>query len=324
LTAHGRKPGKPFRFGGGAFPRSIRLKEETMKLGKQLKIDLVGYSFILPNVIGVVAFTLIPILYSLVISFTDWDFTKGLGNWNWIGLKNFVDIWSDTWFTTSFGNTIVFAFSVVLASLSIAIFLAVLIDKYSYAKLPIRLALFMPYISNVVAVSIVWVMMYSPWGPVTQFVQFLGIREPPKWLGDYNWALPAVILMTIWSIIGYAVMIYTAAIQGLPAEVYEAADIDGAGDVAVFFKITVPFLTPTTFFLVITTLISSFQVFAPIQLMTRGGPGSSSSVLVFYIYTAAFSFYRMGYAAAMSWVLFVLLFVVTLVQWKNQQRWVSY
>ena len=302
----------------------MHTKTKRLFLTKQLRTDLVGYSFILPNMLGVLLFTLIPIGYSLIISFTDWDFTHGIGNWNYVGFKNFIDIWSDSWFIDSFKNTILFGFAVVLSTISISIVLAVLIDRYCFAKLPIRLAMFMPYISNVVAVAIVWVMMYSPWGPFTQMVKAFGVENPPQWLGDYDWALIAVIIMTVWGSIGYCVMIYTATIQGLPQDVYEAADVDGASEITKFFKITVPFLSPTTFFLVITTLISSFQVFAPIQLMTRGGPGSSSSVLVYYIYTSAFSFYKMGYAAAMSWVLFILLFIVTLVQWKNQKRWVEY
>ena len=295
-----------------------------MKLSRQAKKDIAGYAFIMPNLFGVILFTFIPIVYSLAISFTDWDFTKGFGNWNWVGFKNFIDIWEDQWFVDSLKNTIIFAVAVVILTLSIAIVLAVVIDRFCFAKTPIRLALFMPYISNVVAVAIVWVMMYSKWGPFTQLVIKLGVKNPPQWLGDYNWALPAVIIMTVWGGIGYAVMIYTSAIQGLPQDVYEAADVDGANEITKFFRLTIPFLSPTTFFLVITTLISSFQVFAPIQLMTRGGPGSSSSVLVYYIYQSAFTFYKMGYASAMSWILFLLLFAVTLVQWRNQKKWVSY
>lgn len=302
----------------------MHTKAKKRLFSKQLQTDFVGYSFILPNVIGVVLFTLIPIIYSLIISFTDWDFTRGLGNWNFVGFDNFIKIWSDEWFINSFKNTIIFGFSVVVFTISIALVLSVIIDKFCFAKLPIRLAMFMPYISNVVAVAIVWVMMYAPWGPFTQMIKSLGWENPPQWLGDYTWSLIAVIIMTIWGGIGYCIMIYTAAIQGLPQDVYEAADVDGAGEITKFFKITVPFLAPTTFFLIITTLISSFQVFAPIQLMTRGGPGSSSSVLVYYIYTSAFSFYKMGYASAMSWVLFLLLFAVTIIQWKNQKRWVEY
>jgi multiple sugar transport system permease protein len=291
---------------------------------KQLRVDLTGYLFILPNVIGVVLFTIIPIIYSLIISFTDWDFTHGIGNWNFVGFRNFIDIWSDTWFVDSLKNTIIYGLAVVLFTIVIALVLAVLIDRFCFAKLPIRLAMFMPYISNIVAVAIVWVMMYAPWGPFTQMVEALGWKDPPQWLGDYNWSLIAVIIMSIWGGIGYCIMIYTAAIQGLPQDVYEAAEVDGANEWTRFFKLTVPLLSPTTFFLVITTLISSFQVFAPIQLMTQGGPGSSSSVLVYYIYTSAFSFYKMGYASAMSWVLFILLFIVTLIQWQWQKHGVEY
>jgi multiple sugar transport system permease protein len=119
-------------------------------------------------------------------------------------------------------------------------------------------------------------------------------------------------------------MIYTSSIQGLPKDVYEAADIDGASGFQKFFKLTIHFLSPTTFFLIITTFISCFQVFAQVQIMTKGGPGSSSNVLVYYIYTSAFSFYKMGYASAMSWILFIILFIITMIQWRGQKKWVSY
>ncbi len=293
-------------------------------LSRQMKTDLTGYAFIAPNVIGFTLFTLIPMLISLVISFTGWDYTQGFGNWTFNGGANYVEMWSDRWFVDSLVNTLAFSIGVVPVTIFLALVLAVIIDKYCYGKLPIRLAMFMPYISNVVAVAIVWVMMYSPWGPFTQMVKAFGVANPPQWLGDHNWALPAIMLMTIWGGVGYAMMIYTSSITSLPKDVYEAADIDGAGEVTKFVKITVPFLSPTTFFLVITTFISSFQVFAPIQIMTRGGPGTATHVLVYYIYTTAFTFYRMGYAASMSWILFLILFLITMIQWTGQKKWVSY
>ncbi len=295
-----------------------------MKINKQLKTDITGYTFILPNILGFLVFTLFPIVFSFIISFTDWDYTKGLGNWNFNWGANFVEMWRDKWFTSSLINTVLYAVAVVPVTVFAAMVIAVIIDKFCFAKTPLRLAMFMPYISNIVAVAIVWVMMYSPWGPFTQLVKYLGVENPPQWLGDYNWALIAIIIMSIWSGIGYAVMIYTSAIQALPQDVYEAADVDGANQITKFFKLTVPFLSPTTFFLVITSLISSFQVFAQIQIMTRGGPGTSTHVFVYYIYTSAFSFYRMGYAASMSWVLFIILFVITIIQWQGQKKWVNY
>jgi len=296
----------------------------TLKLSKQAKTDIAGYSFILPNMLGMLVFTVFPLLFSLFISFTDWEFTKGIGNWKLNYGANYIEMWKDSWFTSSLSNTIIYSLTYVPISIFIALVLAVILESYCFAKVPMKLAMFMPYISNTVAVSIIWVMMYSPWGPFTLMVKALGWKDPPAWLGDYNWALPAVIIMAIWSNIGYCILIYSAAIQGLSRDVYEAADVDGASEITKFFKITVPSLTPTTFYLFITTLIRSFQVFAPIQIMTRGGPGTSTTVLVYYIYTAAFTFYRMGYASAIAWILFLLLFVVTIIQWRGQNKWVSY
>jgi multiple sugar transport system permease protein len=295
-----------------------------MKLNKQLRTDLTGYAFILPNVLGMLCFTLIPIVFSLVISLTDWDFTRGIGNWKFIGLRNYITMWSDEWFTSAFAHTVVYAVVTVPVTIFVSLVLAVIIDRACHAKTVLKLAMFMPYISNIVAVSIVWVMMYSPWGPFTQFVRLLGVTNPPQWLGDYTWALPAIMLMAIWGGLGYCILIYTASIQGLPMEIYEAADIDGAGEVRKFFKLTIPLLSPTIFFLVITQSIGAFQVFAQVQVMTQGGPGTSSSVLVYYIYKSAFTFYKMGYGAAMSWILFIILFGITLIQWKSQKKWVGY
>lgn len=295
-----------------------------MKISRQLRTDIAGYSFIAPNLLGFLVFTLFPVVFSIVVSFTDWDYTQGFGSMTFNWGHNFVEMWSDKWFVSSLVNTFYYSFTVVPATIFIALVLSVVVDKYVFGKTPIRLAMFMPYISNIVALSIVWVMMYSPFGPVTQLVKSFGVDDPPKWLGDYNWAMPAIIVMSIWAGIGYAVIIYTSSIQALPTEHYEAAEIDGATEVQKFIKITVPMLSPTTFFLVITTFITSFQVFGQIMIMTRGGPGTSTNVLVYYIYTTAFSFYRMGYAAAISWILFLILFAITIVQWQGQKKWVSY
>lgn len=303
---------------------NCELAKKPHILKPQVKTDLTGYAFLLPNLLGCLLFTFIPVVFSLVISFTDWDFTKGIGNWNFIGLENYVSMWHDKWFTDALINTLIYTIAVVPITIFLALIFSVLIDKYCFAKLPIRLAMLMPYVSNVVAVAIVWVMMYSSFGPVTQLVKAMGVENPPKWLADYNWAMPAIILMTIWSNVGYSTLIYTSSIQGLPQDVYEAADMDGASELKKFFKLTVPFLSPTTFFLVITNIITSFQVFAPIQIMTRGGPGTSTYVLVYYIYRSAFGYYKMGYASAMAWILFLLIFAVTLIQWRGQKRWVSY
>jgi ABC-type sugar transport systems, permease components len=293
-----------------------------MRFSSRARNDLTGWAFLAPNVIGFLAFTILPVLFSLGVSFTDWDYTQGFKSIKFNFGRNYAELWGDTWFTDSLRNTVVFAFTVAPATIVIALAVSVLVDRYAFGKKPIRLMLFMPYITNVVAISIVWVMMYAPFGPFTQAVKALGVADPPKWLGDYHWALPAVIIMSIWSAVGYAVMIYTAAIQNLPSDIYEAADLDGASEIRKFFSITIPLLSPTTFFLVITNLISAFQVFGQIMVMTRGGPGTSTHVLGYYIYTTAFSFYRMGYASSIAWILFLILLAITIVQWKGQDRWV--
>jgi len=237
---------------------------------------------------------------------------------------NYVNMWKDEWFIKSLINTVVYSATLVPITVFLALIISVLVDKYVIGKTPVKLALFMPYISNIVAISIVWVVMYSPYGPITQFLKSIGIKNPPQWLGDTHWALAGIIIMSIWAGIGYAVLIYTSAIQSLPEELYEAAKIDGANGIQRFTKITVPMLSPTTFFLITTTLIGSFQVFGQIYIMTKGGPGTSTHVLVYYIYTSAFTFFKMGYAASLSWILFIILFLVTIVQWKFQDKWVNY
>lgn len=289
-----------------------------MKQNKQLKTDLKGLAFILPSLSGFLLFVVVPVLFSLIISFCKWDYTQGLSGieFNW-GV-NFVNMWKDDWFITSFKNTLLFSAGFVPLTVIFALTIAVLLDRYVYTKRFCQLCYFMPYISNVVAISIVWVIMLSSSGPISMLVRAFGI-EPLKWLGNTATALPSVIVTSIWMNVGYLIMIYTAALQNVPQELYEAASIDGANGWKQLLHVTIPTLRPTTFFLVITTIINSFKVFGQINIMTQGGPGNSTSVLVHYIYKSAFTFYDMGYASAMSWVLFVLLFIVTIIQMHGQK-----
>ena len=295
-----------------------------MKLARQTRTNLTGYLFLLPNILGVLAFVLLPLVFSLFISFTDWNFIDGLGNWQFNGGQNYIQIWSDNWFTSALKNTIVYSVAVVAMTVALALVLAVVVDRFCWGRTPMRLSIFLPYMCNYVAVAIIWVMMYSPWGPFTQMVQSLGIKNVPLWLSDKHWSLRALMIMSVWANVGYGVMIYSAAIQNLPLDIYEAADVDGANEWVKFIRLTVPSLSPTTFYLVTTTLITSFQVFAPVLIMTKGGPGTSSNVLVYYLYKVAFNFYHMGYASSIAWVMFMILLVFTLIQWRGQQKWVSY
>ena len=242
-------------------------------------------------------------MISLYVSLTDWNFTQGIGNWNFVGLTNFKNLWTDEWFIASVKNTLLFTIVTVPIGLFLAIVIAVLIDEFCHKKVAgvVRVAMYMPHICNIVAISVVW-------------------QDPPRFLASYEWALPSIMLVVIWASLGYRVFMYSAAITGLPRDLYEAAEIDGANPIQKFFKITVPLLKPTTFFLTITGIISSFKVFGYTNVMTKGGPGSSTYTLVYYIYTSAFQYYKMGYSSAIAVILFIMLLIVTIIQWVHNSK----
>lgn len=288
----------------------------------QRRQEWTAFSFVLPSLIGVTVFSMIPLVFSLFVSLTDWNFVQGFGNWNIIGLDNFKALFEDAWFLKSLSNTFIYTVVTVPVSLAISVLLAVLIDDFCIPRLAgvLRVAMYMPHICNIVATSAVWIMLYSSYGPFTQLMRALGWENPPIWLYDYTWSLPALMLVSIWSTLGYRVFIYSAATQGLPRELYEAANIDGANWRQKFIHLTIPLLQPTTFFLMITGILNSFKAFGTINVMTKGGPGYATYTLVFYIYKCAFSYYKMGYASAIAVVLFFIMLLVTLYQWYHNQH----
>jgi multiple sugar transport system permease protein len=180
----------------------------------------------------------------------------------------------------------------------------------------------MPYVTSVVAISVVWGLLYRPSeGIINSFLRGVGISDPPGWISSTTWALPAVIIIGAWGLIGYTMVLYLAGLQGIPKDLYEASEVDGAGKWTQLLHITVPMLRPTTFFIVITLVITTFQVFGTIYMLTQGGPAVSTSMLSYYIYISAFNFYKFGYASAMAWILFLILLLVTLIQWRQQKKW---
>ncbi len=284
----------------------------------------VAYLFLTPSLIGFIVLLLLPLIFSLFLSFTDWDLLSGFKGIHFVGVKNFIDVWSDEWFINSFKNNFYFSLVVVPVTMVIALVLAYILNDKVYGKGTIRLFFFIPYISSLIAVSVVFIALYHPTlGPINQFLRSLGIKNPPKWLGDPKSALEGIMMLVIWKGLGYDLIIYLAGLQNIPKHLYEAAMIDGASSFRKFIHITLPSLAPTTFFLFVTRIIHSFQVFGPINVMTQGGPSQSTTVLVYYIYKSAFSFYKMGYASAMSWILFIVIFAITLVQWQGQKK-ISY
>lgn len=294
-------------------------------MNSKLKENLYGFIFVLPSLILFSGFTFIPLFASAFLSFSKWNFVTGLQTIRWVGLSNYEYIFKDSWFKQSLINNLIYAAITVPLTIAIALLLAVVVNKFVYFKNFFKITLFMPYISSVVAVSIVWMVLFHPtMGPINAFLKSIGMENPPLWLADMKWALPTIMVTSIWGGLGYNMIIYIAALQGIPKDLFESAKIDGATERNIFWKIIIPMISPTTFFLFITGLIGSFKVFDQISVMTGGGPGNATSVVSFFIYKKAFEYYEMGTASAAAWVLFVVILVITIIQWQKQKKWVSY
>ncbi|MEG0494290.1 MAG: sugar ABC transporter permease [Clostridia bacterium] len=289
------------------------------------KNNWIGYLFVAPNVIGVVVFMLIPFLFSVVLSVMDWNHLQGLSAMTFVGFQNFARLWTDQWFIASVNNNLLYTLIGVPVAVILGLMAAVMLNDRVFGKKFLRAMYFFPYVTNGVAVAFVWMLLFQPrTGPINMFLMSIGVQNPPQWFASTTWALPALIIINIWATLGYNAIIYLANIQSISAEVYEAAEVDGATGMKKFWHVTFPLLTPTTFFLLMTGIISSFKVFGIVSAITQGGPIRSTTVLGYYIYTTAFRNYDMGYAAAISMILFCMIFVVTFVQWRMQKRWVFY
>ncbi|WP_159888534.1 carbohydrate ABC transporter permease [Paenibacillus puerhi] len=296
-----------------------------VKLRKQSFYDtLAGYFFIGPMLILTVVLTIIPILLSGIISFSDWNFITGIGNINFIGWDNYKQLFQDENFIRSMTNNL-WLMIVVPVSMFIALILAVLINKATYFKTFFKVVYFLPFISSFVAVAVLWRVLFHPnSGPINGFLRAVGIDNPPMWLADPSVALVSVMIIMAWASLGFDMIIFLAGLQSIPKDLYEAADIDGASPVRQFFSVTLPMLSPTTFFLLITGLVSSFKAFDLIMILTNGGPAGSTSVIVFYLYETAFINLKSGYASTMGIVLLMFILAITMIQWIGQKKWVNY
>lgn len=272
-----------------------------IKITLKTRDALKGYLFLTPNIIGFAIFTFIPIIASLVLSFTSWD---GFGEIEFIGLENFVRLFSDDVFKVSLWNTIVFTVGSVPITLILALLIAMLLNKGVRGIKWFRAAFFLPYVTAALAAAVVWQLLFHPsMGPINQALMSLGIENPPKWLSATSTAMIGVIIMYVWKMVGYYMIIFLAGIQGIPGHLYEAAQIDGANKMKQFIHITLPMLSPVIFFTSIMGIINSFKVFTEVYALTGGGPGHSTNVMVYNIYVEAFQKYNLGYASAMSYVL---------------------
>lgn len=293
-----------------------------MKIKKIIYLDgFWAFLLLLPNLLGFLIFTLFPVVAAFLLSFTEYDMMSPI---KWIGLGNYFELLNDSTFKQVLINTLYYSVFTVPIGATISLFLAIALDRRTKLVKFYRAVYFLPVISSMVAVAMVWQWIYNPeFGLINYLLSLVGIKGP-SWLTDTVWAMPAIIVVNIWKGLGFNMLLFLAGLQGISNSYYEAADIEGARWWTKFTKITLPLLSPTTFFVLVMSFISSFQVFDSVFLMTGGGPGRSTSVLVHYLYQNAFQYFRMGYASALAYVLFFLVFLVTLIQLAFQKKWVIY
>ncbi len=285
---------------------------------KELKKNLIAYSFIAPNFIGFAVFTFGPILFAFILAFLSWD---GANPIMWAGLDNFKRLFNDSQFKTSFVNTIVYTAGTVPLTMIFSLLLAVVLNQKIAGRNFFRTLSFFPYVASLVAVAVVWNMIFNPsMGPVNMLLRNMGVENTPGWAADKNWAMFTVILFSVWKNMGYYMIIYLAGLQGINPELYEAGDLDGVNGWQKFKHITLPQLGPTSFFVLIMLTIQCFKVYDQIYMITQGGPGTSTLVLVYHIYNTAFISWDLGYASAIALVLFVLVLAITVIQFRGEKK----
>jgi multiple sugar transport system permease protein len=225
---------------------------------------------------------------------------------------------TDVKFKIAMMNTLKYTVITVPCALVFGFLIAVLIHDYAYTKNVMKIGVFLPYISSLVAITVVWKVLLNPTrGPVNMMLMALGVQNPPGWFASSQWAIVGVALETIWLTIGYNVVLYMAGFTSINTDLYDAASIDGCGGIRKVLHVTIPGAAPTTFFLTIMSLIGSFKVFDQVSIIQAGSPSADSSLVIAYdIYLQAFQYYKMGYASAMSWVMFAIILVITLIQWR--------
>jgi multiple sugar transport system permease protein len=281
--------------------------------------NVVGYLFIAPNLILFAVFILWPLVFSFVLSFTEWNV---LGDKQFVGLKNFITLFQDDWFWGALGNTFYFVFVAVPLRTLAGLIAALMIFHVRRMNYLFRVLYFFPYISMLVAVSLIFMWLFDPdFGLINYLLSLVGVQGP-AWLQSRTWAMPSIILLSVWKNFGYIMIIYLASIISLPGELFEAAEIDGALWYHRIWNIMLPLLSPTTLFVVTVQLIFSFQVFPEVFIMTQGGPSGATYTVVYGVYERGFAWFKMGYASSWAWMLFVCILSIVIVQWRLRKRWV--
>ncbi len=290
---------------------AITLKKVTRR---EWQDWLQGYAFLAPSFIFLAVFTYFPVLYAFVLSFWRWRVLRGEPTF--IGLDNYTYLFTSEDFWQAMWNTFYFAAGSIPTGMIIALVIALMLNRPLRGLAIYRTAYFLPTITSLVAVSVVWLWIYHPdVGLANYILNSIGLPSV-RWLNEPRSAMPALIILGIWRGLGYNVIIYLAGLQNIPQHLYEAAKIDGANRWDLFRHVTWPLLTPTSFFILIIAVINSFQSFTQIHVMTQGGPLGSTTVIVYYLYQQAFQQFTMGYGSAIAMVLFVMILILTLIQTK--------
>jgi multiple sugar transport system permease protein len=290
--------------------------------------QLEAYLFLLPSLLGLLIFTALPIIVAFGLSFVRWNL---LTPPVFVGVSNYVELLTrDPVFRTVFRNTLFFTVAIVPLQLILGLSLALALNRPIRGLTFYRTIYFMPVVTTIVAAALIFQWMFNrDFGVISAAIWKLGEWTglpiaPPDWLNSTTWARWAVVILTLWKNVGFTIVIYLAALQGVPQDLYDAADVDGASAWQRLRNVTLPLISPTTYFLLVIQMIGAFQLFSEAFVMTKGGPAQATTTIVYYIYQNAFQFGRMGKAAAVAWVLFAFIFICTLIQTQLQRRWVHY
>lgn len=288
----------------------------------EMRQNRYGYAFIAPWLIGLFLFTLVPMLFSLFLSFCKWDIVTGISSIQWIGTENYTKIFADKKFYKALEVTFKYCLISIPAYQIVSLLIAMLLNMRIRLMHGIRLIFFLPSIIPTIASSMIWMQMLGKEGVLNQGLKLLGITGP-SWLNTPQTALYGLIIMGVWGI-GNTIIIYLSGLQGVGEELYEASAIDGANSFQRFFKITIPMISPTIFFNVVMAVIGSFQYFTQAFVMTEGGPLNSTLFYNLYLYVKAYKELKMGYAAALAWIMFVIILFFTLLVIRSSSFWVYY
>lgn len=299
--------------------KQSRVRKRASKM--QRKEWTAGYLFLLPNLIGFIVFTGIPVIMGFIVSLTDYT---GFGKLHFIGFENYIKMFSDSGFTIALKNNLFYTLTSVPLTILFSLVLALMLNQKMYGANLFKTVYFFPNLTSMVAVGCVWLqLLNSKNGPVNQMLEYFGMENPPKWFWGSTTALASIVIVVVWKQAGYYMIMFLGGLKNIPAHLYESAKIDGATSFKAFWYITWPMLSPTTFMVTIFTFIASFQVFDIINVTTEGGPGRNTQVLVMRVYYEAFRNGKMGYASSIGYFLFLIIFILTLIQWRAQKKWVN-